>query len=226
MRLFSWGAALVALIPAVAAAQSATMRGTVRALSGRPLAAVSVLAEGNPAATVSDSAGHFVLSIPAAHATRLVIQIAGYASETLTVAPIPAGITRTIAVTVAPLAQLEVQQIVVLRDRPLLNTSDAATGGAIERAELQALPTDARDPVTLAYTIPGVAQARTFFGDAPKLSIGGANALYTTYTPAPCWRTIFWRRCTDTSSMRTCRAGIRYISSARGANTPCSLGGQ
>ena len=202
------------------------MRGTVRALSGRPLAAVSVLAEGNPAATVSDSAGHFVLSIPAAHATRLVIQIAGYASETLTVAPIPAGITRTIAVTVAPLAQLEVQQIVVLRDRPLLNTSDAATGGAIERAELQALPTDARDPVTLAYTIPGVAQARTFFGDAPKLSIGGANALYTTYTPAPCWRTIFWRRCTDTSSMRTCRAGIRYISSARGANTPCSLGGQ
>ena len=59
--------------------------------------------------------------------------------------------------------------------------ADAATGGAVELAELRALPTDARDPVALGFTIPGVAQARGFFGDAPKLSISGANSLYTQY---------------------------------------------
>ena len=41
------------------------------------------------------------------------------------------------------------------------------------------MPTDARDPVALAYNIPGVAQATGFFGDAPRLSINGANSLYT-----------------------------------------------
>ena len=45
--------------------------------------------------------------------------------------------------------------------------------------ELERLPTDARDPIALAYNIPGVAQATGFFGDAPRLSINGANLLHT-----------------------------------------------
>ena len=176
------GATFVGLLPFLAAAQGATVRGTVRELSGRPLAAVSVRADGLDALTTSDSAGHFVLALPAARASRVTLQRAGYVGETLDIAPIRNGESRVIAVTMAPLAQLAVQQIVVQRERPLINTNDAVTGGVVERAELQALPTDARDPVSLAFTIPGVSQARAFFGDAPKLSIGGANALYTTYT--------------------------------------------
>jgi outer membrane receptor protein involved in Fe transport len=92
-----------------------------------------------------------------------------------------AGARRDVGVTLAALAQLDVVSVVAERERPLLNTEDAATGGSVERAELERLPTDARDPIALGYTIPGVAQATGFFGDAPRLSINGANALYTQY---------------------------------------------
>jgi hypothetical protein len=79
-------------------------------------------------------------------------------------------------------AQLSVVSVVGDQPRRLLNTSTAAVGGTVERAELTALPTDARDPISLAYNLPNVAQATGFFGDAPRLSINGANALYTAYT--------------------------------------------
>ncbi len=79
-------------------------------------------------------------------------------------------------------AQLSVVSIVSDRPRPLLNTSTATVGGSVERRELNALPTDSRDPVSLAYALPNVAQATGFFGDAPRLTINGANALYTSYT--------------------------------------------
>ena len=66
--------------------------------------------------------------------------------------------------------------------RRLLNTSTATVGGTVERRELNALPTDARDPISLAYSLPNVAQATGFFGDAPRLTINGSNSLYTSYT--------------------------------------------
>lgn len=170
-------------LPAVGRAQSnATLRGTVRAQSGRPLATATVRAVDGTTSALTDSAGRFVLGVSPAQRIRVVAQIVGFAAETLDVAPIPVGTQRSVAFTLSPFAQLAVQQIVAQRDRPLLNTSDAATGGAVERAELRALPTDARDPVALGYTIPGVAQARAFFGDAPRLSVNGTNALYTQYT--------------------------------------------
>ncbi len=161
---------------------ASTLIGTVRSQAGRPLFAATLRVTAGSNAAVSDSAGRFSLAVPADARLRIVAQLVGYAAETLDVAPTAAGAVRTLAITLAPLAQLAVQQIVAQRDRPLLNTSDGATGGAVERAELRSLPTDARDPVALGFTIPGVAQARAFFGDAPKLSINGTNALYTQYT--------------------------------------------
>ena len=161
---------------------ASTIVGTVRSQVGRPLFTATLRVAGGSNAAVTDSAGRFSLAVPAAARLRIVAQLVGYAAETLDVAPTAVGAVRSLAITLAPLAQLAVQQIVAQRDRPLLNTSDGATGGAVERAELRALPTDARDPVALGFTIPGVAQARAFFGDAPKLSINGTNALYTQYT--------------------------------------------
>ena len=169
-------------LPAIAHAQSATLRGTVRAQSGRPLATAALRVIDGTTSARTDSAGRFVLSVSPAQRLRVIAQLVGFAAETLDVAPITTGTQRSVAITLSPLAQLAVQQVVAQRDRPLLNTSDAATGGAVERAELRALPTDARDPVALGYTIPGVAQARAFFGDAPRLSVNGTNALYTQYT--------------------------------------------
>jgi hypothetical protein len=79
-------------------------------------------------------------------------------------------------------AQLSVVSVVGDTPRRLLNTSTATVGGTVERKELNALPTDARDPISLAYNLPNVAQATGFFGDAPRLTINGANSLYTSYT--------------------------------------------
>ena len=79
-------------------------------------------------------------------------------------------------------AQLSVVSVVSDQPRRLLNTSTATVGGTVERKELNALPTDARDPIALAFTLPNVAQATGFFGDAPRLTINGSNALYTSYT--------------------------------------------
>ncbi len=169
---------------ATGASNAARVAGVVRAQSGRPLAAATVhVADSSaPPGVQTDVAGRFTLVVAPGRRLTVVVQLLGYAAESLVVAPINDGASRELAVTLAPLSQLAVREVVAQRDRPLLNTSDAATGGAVERAELRALPTDARDPIALAYTIPGVAQARAFFGDAPKLSINGTNALYTQYT--------------------------------------------
>ena len=79
-------------------------------------------------------------------------------------------------------ARLSVVSVVADKPRRLLNTSTATVGGTVERKELNALPTDARDPISLAYALPNVAQATGFFGDAPRLTINGSNSLYTSYT--------------------------------------------
>ena len=65
--------------------------------------------------------------------------------------------------------------------RPLLDTVTATTGGTLSYAELRALPTSTRDPLALAFTVPGAAQATGFFDTAPILSLDGQNSLYTQY---------------------------------------------
>src|SRR5918995_1155235 len=107
---------------------------------------------------------------------------AGYPRGGSRVGGLPAGGRREVAVTLAPLFILDALTVVASRDRPLLNTVDATTGGAVEGAEIQALPTDARDPLALLFNVPGVAQASGYFGDAPPLSFNAINSLYTDYT--------------------------------------------
>jgi hypothetical protein len=173
--------------PAAAATPAApAVRGVVRTGDGRPLADADVVfvpagarEEGATLRTRTDAAGRFSLAVPAGVAGAVSVRRVGYAPASVDVAA--GGDRRAVAVALEPLAQLDVVSVVAERERPLLATRDAATGGTVERAELQALPTDRRDPIALAFNIPGVAQATAFFGDAPKLSVGGANALYTQY---------------------------------------------
>lgn len=173
---------LVAHPAALSAQQEGRVRGVVRAQSGRPLVGVEISVAGTPVRATTDSLGRFELLVEAGRAGRLTATLTGYVPEERSLAALAVGSLREVAFTLAPLAQLAVRQVVARRARPMVNASDAATGGAVESAELRTLPADARDPVALAFTIPGVAQARGFFGDAPKLSISGSNALYTQYT--------------------------------------------
>jgi hypothetical protein len=163
---------------ALRAQAAGTVRGTVRAQAGRPLG--DALVRAAEVTVRTDTLGRFTLVLPGGETVRLVATAPGYRSAELQVA-VPAGGRREVAITLAPLPRLDPLAIVASPERPLLNTADATTGGALERPELLALPTDARDPVTLLFNLPGVTQATGFFGDAPVLSVNGANSLATSY---------------------------------------------
>lgn len=159
-----------------------TVHGTVRSTTGRPLAGVDVeITGGVPTRGISDVNGTFRLEVRRESSIPLRFTLLGFVPESLTVRPVASQRQISVAVTLTPLAQLAVQQVIAQRERPLLHVGDGATGGSVERAEAIALPTDARDPMALAFTIPGVAQARAYFGDAPKLTLNGGNALFVNY---------------------------------------------
>jgi len=170
-------------------AETVTVTGTVRSQRGRPVAGAIVRLFGTaarltdaPLATAStDSLGRFRVGAPGGGALVLGVTASGYAPARLGVEAPRDGSARAVAVVLTPLAALDAQTIVASSDRPLLDTETATTGGAIEAREIAALPTDARDPVALLYNVPGITQATGFFGDAPRLSFNGGNALYSQY---------------------------------------------
>jgi hypothetical protein len=165
-----------------ARAQSAGLTGTVRTQSGSPLAGVRVHLTGGGTAAVTDGAGEFRLTLAPGTAATLRLDHDDHVAETIAIQPLLPGELRTLAVTLAPLYRLDAVNVVSVSERPLLDTEEAATGGALEELELRVLPADARNVLGLAFTIPGVAQSTGFFGDAPPLTITGANSLYTQYT--------------------------------------------
>ena len=166
----------------VAVAQRAEVSGIIRADAGHPVAGARLGFSPGGQNALTDSVGRFTLAVPSGTAGTLTVTKLGFDPVEIAVAPLLPGDRRVIGIVVRSRAQLDVVHVVATRERPLLNTRDAATGGSVERTELERLPTDARDPIALAFNIPGVAQATGFFGDAPRLSINGANSLYTQYS--------------------------------------------
>lgn len=187
LRTLGSSALLLALlgVPGAQAQSTAVLEGTVRSQAGSRLGEVRLqlsTTEGSALATVTtNDQGFFRLSVPAGQEAILEIQAAGMVGESRPIAPLRDGEVRSLAITLVPVYQLDAISVVRGRARPLLNTEDASQGGALEAEDLRTLPTDARDPLTLAFTIPGVSQATAFFGDAPPLTISGDNALYTAY---------------------------------------------
>ena len=164
------------------AREAVILTGTVRSQVGSPLPEVQVRFEPGGMEARSDARGRFTLRIPEGTAGRLVFALEGHADQEVDLPALSPGDRRDLAITLQPLFVLDAVTVVRGRERPLLATEDASRGGAVEAEELAFLPTEARDPLALAFNVPGVAQATAFFGDAPPLTIGGDNALYTRYT--------------------------------------------
>jgi hypothetical protein len=182
LRGLAAGALLLAISATPAAAQGgspATLTGSVRSQAGLPISGATI-GFGALSAT-SNGEGRFRLEVPAASAGILVVRAVGFAPDSLRLAALDQGRTRSVALTLVPLAVLDPLTVVAVQERPLINTQDAATGGALEQQEIEQLPTDARNPLNLLFTLPGVSQATGFFGDAPVLSFNGQNGLYTQY---------------------------------------------
>ena len=174
--------------------QRATVSGVVRGQPGAPVvgARFDRVAAGTASAAGADDStgaplattgagGRFTLTVPAGEPITLSVTAPGFVARRLQVGPLPAGASTTVTVVLSALATLNAVTVIAAPDRPLLNTANAATGGAVEAREIRALPTDARDPIALLYNMPGIVQATGFFGDAPRLSFNGGNALYTQY---------------------------------------------
>jgi hypothetical protein len=156
------------------------VRGTVRAQRGQPLVGASIAVPPDTATVRTDRAGLFQITVPAGRPPVLLITADGFAASRIELGS-SLEVARPLAIIMRPLAKLDARTIVASLSRPLLNTENAATGGSVEAREIAALPTDARDPISLLYNIPGVTPATGFFGDAPRLSFNGGNSLYTQY---------------------------------------------
>lgn len=165
-----------------AQASNATLAGTVRSQAGLPLPEVVLRFEPGSRQGTTDQGGRFAMAIPAGTAGTLRVSLDGFSPEEVSVEPVAAGARGEVAVTLSAFYVLDAVTIVRGRERPLLNADDATQGGAVEVEELAGLPSEARNPLALAFNIPGVSQATAFFGDAPPLTINGDNALYTQYT--------------------------------------------
>lgn len=172
----------VTTVPAVEAQEAARVVGTVRDQAGAPLPGVRVAFGAGESSVTTGERGSFRLPVPAGSPGEVTFRKEGYVEESVRILALQPGSERSLAVTLSSLYTLDALTVVAGRDRPLLNTDDATTGGAVEPQELATLPTDARDPLTLAFNVPGVSQSTGFFGDAPPLTIHGANSLYSQYT--------------------------------------------
>lgn len=159
---------------------TATLVGTIRAQQGMPIEAARV--RFGEAVAETDARGRFRLVVEANRGGVLAISAVGFTPDQVVVPALAEGQVREVVATLRPLYLLDALSVVATRTRPLLDTREAATGGSVEAREIAALPTDARDPIALLYNIPGIAQATSYFGDAPTLSFNGANSLYTQYT--------------------------------------------
>lgn len=181
---WKWMVAVIAgaAFPSASAIAQATAvaSGAVRSQTGAPLHDARVTS-GAGDGTTTDLQGRFRLVVAARVPVVLMVRAVGYTPLDIPIGAIASGASREIGVTMRPLFVLDAVTVVAGRTRPLLNTESAALGGALEEHELQALPSDGRDALTLAFNLPGVAQATGFFGDAPPLSIAGGNSLYSQY---------------------------------------------
>ncbi len=172
-----------ALLAAAAplAAQGGSLRVTVRSQGGEPISGVLATDSASASTALSGDDGRLLLRLRSTTPAVVHLTHPGHVSERIVVPPLAEGAVHEVSLTLRPLYALDAVTVTTPRDRPLLDTTGASTGGAIEMRELAALPSDARDPLALALQIPGVAQATGFFGDAPPLTIAGGNALYSQY---------------------------------------------
>ncbi|MFO8172663.1 MAG: TonB-dependent receptor [Longimicrobiales bacterium] len=175
----------IAVAPSVLAGQETgeapLIIGVVRAQGGEPVPEVEVRFEPGGEVVHTDASGGFRLQPPPGTTGALVFTHPGYMEARIPLKPIEAGQLREMGITLVRIFALDALSVVSRRQRPLLNTDDAETGGTVEPFELELLPADARNPLVLAFNVPGVSQSTGFFGDAPPLVIHGENSLYTRY---------------------------------------------
>lgn len=175
------------LFAASAAAQSgsAAVAGTVRDSSGKPVPGVTVRLEesesGMVRRSVSGSSGEYEFGgLRPSSPVTVHVALEGFRPSRRPLEPLAAGERRLVDVRLQ-LAGVS-EEVVVTVDSPLGLTSSPELGGNLRREQIEQVPANGRNLISLAYLIPGAAPARGFYNLAPRLTINGASSLVTNYS--------------------------------------------
>jgi hypothetical protein len=169
-----WTAALAAcllVLPSLASAQStATLRGTVTDEQGALVPGATILvrnqATGEERSVVADKSGEYQVAALAPGLYRLEVRATGFQVQAMT--DIRLGVAQTVVqnvrVTVGGLAE----EIAVVGDAPVIESSTTSVGQVITERTVQEIPLNGRHFVDLGLLIPGsVAPQQNGFLTAP-----------------------------------------------------------
>jgi hypothetical protein len=174
------------LVSSAALAQiGASVEGVVQDQSGGAVgnATVSITNTdtGQARETATDAAGRYqIFGLGPGERYEIRAQANGFRPDVRVLASVIAGERRVQDFQLAVGAVTD--RVDVRPELPLARTGTPALGGTLREAQVQELPVNGRDLVSLAYLIPGAAPARGFYNLAPKLTINGSSSLITNYT--------------------------------------------
>ena len=140
-RVFALGAfgALALLAPALAAAQG-RITGTVRDTTGEALIGVNVIVVGTQRGAVTDLDGQYTINDVGAGTYNLQFSYIGYATKLFTAIRVRNGEATTLDVTLGEADVSNVDEVVVVGDRPLVDVEAAASVQAVTREQIEAAP--------------------------------------------------------------------------------------
>jgi hypothetical protein len=153
-RLFA--CVFIVIFPVLAAAQEATLSGTVTDSTGAVLPGVTVTAlheaTGNRFVAVTDERG--VYRIPArAGAYQMTVELSGFTTVTRSGVQLLVGQVVTTNVQMVPSTVQET--VTVTAEAPLINVATSSLGGNIDPQQVQELPVQGRNWMALAMLAPG-----------------------------------------------------------------------
>ena len=171
MKRSLWGWMLFCILSAatLASAQTATtsLRGVIKDPSGAlvPGASITLLDKANGQTLTATASATGLYSFPQIPPAKydITVTVSGFGSQTKTAELLvnqPATIDFTLSV------QSSTVTVDVSGTAQTLNTSDATMGDSVNSEQIQAMPMDGRDPISLLSLQPGV----LFLGETIKLS--------------------------------------------------------
>ena len=184
-RLATAVAMVCALAGAAAAQSTTTLEGIARDSSGAVVPGATIEARSLDAGTVRTAVtgrdGTYRM-FGLATATRWEVRgtLAGFRADRRIVENLVAGEHRVLDFRLEPASISE--QVHVTPDVPIARTTTPQLGGTLTAQQIDLLPVNGRDLVSLAYLIPGAAPARGFYNLAPHLTINGSSSLVTNYS--------------------------------------------
>lgn len=174
----------VFVLSALAQGGTVAIEGVIHDPSGAAVAKATVVAN-NPATgvavkavTLSDGS-YRLLGVEPARRLELDAAAEGFAPRRVAVESLAVGERRVVDFVLSPAKVNE--QVNVTADVPIARTTTPELGGTLNEQQVNDLPSNGRDLISLAYLVPGAAPARGYYNLAPRLTINGASSLTTTY---------------------------------------------